>query len=401
MTGSAPAVARPKVLIVSFIGVPGGSHNLWRHFVMDASVRDAIESHLLAPLAYRDVDPAPFVDGNVTFHALTELAAPALGERLMRRMTGRAIPYATRWRTRLADLRPDLVMFNLAGMGDINWCVPAGEACAALGVPYWLVLQHAQEDFHFADDERTDAALALVQGAKRVLAVAERNRRALERALGAALSNIERGVNGITAAIAEAGARVMEASPVQIKGTVRLLCLARFDPAFKGQDILLEALASPEWRERDWVLTLQGGGSHERLLRRLVARHGFSDGKVTLRPHTSDISAVFAEHDLLIFPSRSEGSPFALAEGMAHGRPAVVTPVGGNDELVIEGKTGWVAASVTAEALRSALSRAWVARGAWPAAGFAAREHVVAGWSLAGAHRALLEHLRADTAPRG
>jgi glycosyltransferase involved in cell wall biosynthesis len=400
VTGSVAAVARPKVLIVSFIGVPGGSHNLWRHLVMDPSVRDAIQPHLLAPSAYREADPAPFADGKVVFHALTELAAPALGERLMRRMTGRAIPYATRWRTRLDDLRPDLVLFNLAGMGEINWCVPAGEACAALGIPYWLMLQHAQEDFHFADDDRTDAALALVQGAKRVLAVAERNRRALEHALGAALTNVERGVNGITAGVAEAGARVMKASPSQVKGTVRLLCLARFDPAFKGQDILLEALAAPDWRDRDWVLTLQGGGSHERLLRRLVARHGFTDAKVQLRPHASDISAVFAAHDLLIFPSRSEGSPFALAEGMAHGRPAVVTPVGGNDELVIEGKTGWVAASVTAEALRSALSRAWVARGAWPAAGYAAREHVVAGWSLANAHHALLDHLRRDAASR-
>lgn len=389
----------PKVLIVSFIGVPGGSHNFWRHLVMDPAVRDVIEPHLLAPSAYREADPASFADGRLGFHALTELAAPALGERLMRRMTGRAIPYATRWRTRLEAIQPSLVVFNLAGMGEINWCVPAGEACAALGIPYWLVLQHAQEDFHFADDDRTDAALTLVRGARRVLAVAERNRRALERALGAALPNVERGVNGITESIAAAGARVMKEAPVQVKGTVRLLCLARFDPAFKGQDILLEALASPEWRDRDWVLTLQGGGSHDRLLRRLVAGHGFSEQKVRLRPHASDISAVFAAHDLLVFPSRSEGSPFALAEGMAHGRPAVVTPVGGNDELVIEGKTGWVASAVTAEALRNALSRAWVARGAWPVAGHAAREHVMAGWALAPAHAALLRKIREDARP--
>jgi glycosyltransferase involved in cell wall biosynthesis len=363
---------------------------------MDPPVRAAMTPMLLAPRTYRDADPAPFADGAVAFHAMTELAPPALGERLMRRMTGRAIPYVMRWRARLEGLRPDLVLFNLAGMGEINWCVPAGEACTALGIPYWLILQHAQEDFHFADDDRTDAALALVRGARRVFAVAERNRRALERALGAHLPNVHRGVNGITEAMAIAGARVMKASPVHVKGPVRLLCLARFDPAFKGQDILLEALAAPEWRDRDWVLTLQGGGSHERLLRRLVEQHRFGETKVQLRPHASDISAVFAAHDLLVFPSRSEGSPFALAEGMAHGRPAVVTPVGGNDELVVEGRTGWVSAAVTAEALRNALSRAWVARAAWPAAGFAAREHVLAGWSLAAAHRDLLEGLRAD-----
>lgn len=388
--------ARPTVLVVSFLGAPGGAHNFWRHLVMDPAVGEAIAPALLAPRGYREADPTPFADGRIAFHPMTELAAPDLGERLMRRMMGRAIPYETRWRTRLDAIRPDLVLFNLAGMGEIDWCVPAGAACAALGIPYWLVLQHAQEDFHFADDARTDAALALARGARRVFAVAERNRRALERALGARLDNVERGVNGITAAMAAAGARVMQESPVQVKGPVRLLCLARFDPAFKGQDLLLEALAAPEWRDRDWVLTLQGGGSHERLLRRLVEQHRFGASKVQLRPHAADVSAVFAAHDLLVFPSRSEGSPFALAEGMAHGRPGVVTPVGGNDELVVEGRTGWVAATVTPEALRNALSRAWVARAAWPAAGHAAREHVLAGWSLAPAHRALLERVRAD-----
>jgi glycosyltransferase involved in cell wall biosynthesis len=392
----AGATAQPRVLIVTFLGAPGGSHNFWRHLVMDPSVRGAIAAMLLAPRAYRDADPTPFGDGGIAFHAMTELAPPALGERLMRRMMGRAIPYEARWRTRLDALRPDLVLFNLAGMGEIAWCVPAGAACAALGIPYWLVLQHAQEDFHFADDDRTDAALGLVRGARRVFAVAERNRRALERALGAHLGNVERGVNGIDAGVATAGARVMRESPVRVKGPVRLLCLARFDPAFKGQDILLEALAASEWRDRDWTLTLQGGGSHERLLRRVVAQHRFGETKVQLRSHTSDVSAAFAAHDLLVFPSRSEGSPFALAEGMAHGRPAVVTPVGGNDELVVEGRTGWVAAAVTADALRNALSRAWVARAAWPAAGHAAREHVLAGWSLAPAHRALLDLVRTD-----
>lgn len=397
---------RPRVLIVSFIGVAGGSHNLWRHFVTDPAIQrpdgslvaatEAMELHFLAPRAYRDVDPAPFAAGKVAFHSLTELAPPAIAERFLRRVTGRPIPYETRWRARLESIRPDVILFNLAGMGEMNWCVPAGAAAAALGIPYWLILQHAQEDFHFADDDRTDAALALVKGAARVLAVAERNHRALERSLGAALPNVVRGVNGITASVAEAGARVMKESPVHVKGSARLLCLARFDPAYKGQDILLEALAAPEWRARDWVLTLQGGGSHERLLRRLVAQHGFDERKVVLRPHASDVSATFAASDLLVFASRSEGSPFALVEGMAHGRPAVVTPVGGNDELAIEGKTGWVAAAVTAEALRNALSRAWVARGAWPVAGHAAREHVMARWQLCPAHAQLLAWVGAD-----
>lgn len=387
---------RPRVLIVSFIGTPGGAHNLWRHFVMDPTIADALELHVLAPRDYREADPAPFADGRVTFHALTELTPPPFRERMLRRMIGGEVPESTRWRTRLDAIAPDLVLFNLAGMGDMNWCGPAGEACADRRTPYWLVLQHAHEDYHFADDDRTDAALALARGARRVLTVSQRNQRTLERALGTALANMEHAVNGVTPATLAAGERTMREHPVHTKGPVRLLCLARFDPAYKGQDLLLEALAAPDWRSREWVLTLQGGGTHTRLLERLARSHGFDGTHVVIRPHSSDVSAAFAASDLLVFPSRSEGSPFALVEGMAHGRPAVVTPVGGNDELVIEGRTGWVASAVTVEALRNALSRAWVARAAWPVAGHSARERVAAGWGLAEPHRRLLANIRAD-----
>jgi glycosyltransferase involved in cell wall biosynthesis len=392
---------RPRVLVVSFIATPGGAHNLWRHFVMDPTVASALEVHLLAPRAYREADPAPFADGAVTFHALTELTPPPLRERLLHRMIGGAVPESTRWRTRLDAIAPDLVLFNLAGMGDMNWCVPAGEACVARGTPYWLVLQHAQEEYHFADDDRTDAVLGLARGARRVVTVSERNRHTLELALGTALANVEAGVNGVTGAMVVAGEQVMRTSPVRAKGPARLLCLARFDPAFKGQDLLLEALAAPDWRAREWVLTLQGGGTHERLLRRLAASHGFDDSRVVFAAHSSDVSTAFAAADLLVFPSRSEGTPFALVEGLAHGRPAVVTPVGGNDELVIEGRTGWVASAVTTEALRAALSRAWVARAAWPAAGYAAREHVIKGWTLGAPHRRMLAEIREDAAAVG
>ncbi len=386
----------PRVLIVSFIATPGGAHNLWRHFVMDPLIDDALELHVLAPRAYRDADPAPFADGRVAFHALTELTPPPFRERVLRRMIGLEVPEQTRWRTRLDAIAPDLVFFNLAGMGDMNWCVPAGEACASRGTPYWLVLQHAHEDYHFVDDDRTDAALALARAARRVLTVSGRNHRALERALGTALANVEPAVNGVTAATLAGGERTMREHPVHTKGPVRLLCLARFDPAYKGQDLLLEALAAPEWRSREWVLTLQGGGTHARLLERLARSHGFDGSRVAIKPHSDDVSAAFAGADLLVFPSRSEGSPFALVEGMAHGRPAVVTPVGGNDELVLEGRTGWVANAVTVEALQAALSRAWVARAAWPVAGHAAREHVVKRWGLGEPHRRLLANIRAD-----
>jgi glycosyltransferase involved in cell wall biosynthesis len=389
-------VARPRVLVVSFIAVPGGAHNLWRRFVMDPAVASAVDAHVLAPAAYRDVDPDVFTSGERAFHAMTELDPPSLGARLLRRLGGAGTGRVERWRGRFEEQQPAIVLFNLAGMGDINWCVDAGAACATLGIPYWLVLQHASEDFFFADDTATDRARGLIAGAKRVLFVAERNRRVLERAIGEAVPQAQRAVNGVTTEQFTAGAKLAEESGAQRKGTARLLSLARLDPAFKGQDLLLEALGDAEWRARDWQLTLQGGGPLHGLLQRLIARHGFAEGRVRIAPHDADVNRAFRDCDIVVLPSRSEGTPFALVEALTCGRPAVVTPVGGNDELVVEGETGWVATAVTAEAIRAALARAWVARPVWGAIGRQGRKRVGERWVVDEAHRQLLQQLLAD-----
>jgi glycosyltransferase involved in cell wall biosynthesis len=99
-------------------------------------------------------------------------------------------------------------------------------------------------------------------------------------------------------------------------------------------------------------------------------------------------------------PSLSEGSPFALAEGMACGRPAVGTPVGGIDELVREGETGWLAHSTEADDVASALDRCWHDRAEWPRFGRAARELAERAYDLEPAHRVLLANLLSDARRR-
>ena len=71
--------------------------------------------------------------------------------------------------------------------------------------------------------------------------------------------------------------------------------------------------------------------------------------------------------------SSGEGKPLALAEAMLCGRPAVVTDVGGNAELVNDSVTGFVAQSATLAGVRDALERSWVRRNSWAEMG--ARAH--------------------------
>jgi glycosyltransferase involved in cell wall biosynthesis len=98
--------------------------------------------------------------------------------------------------------------------------------------------------------------------------------------------------------------------------------------------------------------------------------------RIRVCEHRPDILPAMAEADLLVMPSLSEGTPFALVEAMACGRPAVGTPVGGMPELIVEGETGWLARSTEVADVSDALERAWSARSQWPLIGAKAQANV-------------------------
>ena len=53
-----------------------------------------------------------------------------------------------------------------------------------------------------------------------------------------------------------------------------------------------------------------------------------------------DVRSVWSDRQILVLASSGEGKPLALTEAMLCGRPAVVTDVGGNVELVTDCVTG-------------------------------------------------------------
>src|SRR5262245_51213450 len=74
--------------------------------------------------------------------------------------------------------------------------------------------------------------------------------------------------------------------PIDVNSELRLACVARLEPAAKGQDILLEALAHPSWAGRRWRLTLYGDGPSRIGLARLVERLQLND-RVVFAGHVS------------------------------------------------------------------------------------------------------------------
>ncbi len=152
---------------------------------------------------------------------------------------------------------------------------------------------------------------------------------------------------------------------------VQLACVGRLESDAKGQDILLQVLSSEEWKSRRWVLNLYGQGRDEAYLKLLSREFGIGD-RVHFKGHVNDVSDIWRQNHLLVMPSLREGTPLALIEAMACGRPSVVTDVAGNDVYCIEGQTGFLAEAPNVKYFGAALERAWTARDRWEIMGKAA-----------------------------
>ena len=145
--------------------------------------------------------------------------------------------------------------------------------------------------------------------------------------------------------------------PTNAEGQLALACVGRLDVISKGQDVLLQVLGLPHWKERKVRLSLIGEGPNERCLRRMAERLGLTN--VEFRGQLDNVEAIWAEHHALVLSSRFEGMPLVVVEAMLCGRPCIATDVGGNRELVRDGVNGFLAKAPTVELLDEALSRAW------------------------------------------
>lgn len=70
-----------------------------------------------------------------------------------------------------------------------------------------------------------------------------------------------------------------------------------------------------------------------------------------------DIQAVYAAHDIFVFPSLVEGMPLTLLEAMAMGMPVVTTNTCGMADIVEDGFNGLLVQTADAEELAAAIER--------------------------------------------
>lgn len=350
-------------------GVPwGGSEDLWsatasrlltQHHAASACVHDwgSAEAPTLRDLATQGLR----LHRRRTPKNLTTagLVLQRLSHRLHLRRPERSAIEA------LADESPDLTLVNIAGGFPDRW------NCGVLAgrkLPYAILIQAASESWWPSDQVR-EKAIELIRAARAVFFVSGGNRQMYRKQLLFEHPNTYTVRNPF---------RVSAVDPLpwpEPSSPLRIAFVGRLEPEAKGCDLMLEALARPNWRDRDFHLTVFGTGRSEQGVKALAASLPLGS-RVAFAGHVSDITAIWRDYHVLLLPSRYEGMPLAIVEAMWCGRPCIVTDVAGHREFVADGVTGFVAPHPSVDAVEAALERMWGARARLPAIGLEAARTV-------------------------
>lgn len=152
-----------------------------------------------------------------------------------------------------------------------------------------------------------------------------------------------------------------------IDGPLRVVFVGSLDLR-KGFIYLLEAIKRLD--QKSYRLQIVGA-TGDRCCASLFSKH--STGlNVEAAPGNS--APAYHRNELFVLPTLEDGSPFAVAEAMASGLPAIVTSSCGSAEWIEEGVSGWIVPARDIDALAQILESASQSRANLGQMGLRARE---------------------------
>lgn len=122
------------------------------------------------------------------------------------------------------------------------------------------------------------------------------------------------------------------------KKECRLIFVGEFSKR-KNQEFLIKVLSELNKSAATYRLTLAGTGAEAPSCKRLARELGVED-LVDFHGFVSDIENLYAQADISVSASRSEGLPFNIMESLACGLPVVASRVKGHEDLVRPGENG-------------------------------------------------------------
>jgi len=109
----------------------------------------------------------------------------------------------------------------------------------------------------------------------------------------------------------------------------------------KGHIYLIESINKVKTQLKNIRVLIIGDGTEEQYLKRKVNEYELAD-KVLFLNYQNEIGAYYKIIDLLLLPSLSEGLPNVVLEAMSNSIPVLATNVGAVNQIIDNGKNGWI-----------------------------------------------------------
>jgi glycosyltransferase involved in cell wall biosynthesis len=135
--------------------------------------------------------------------------------------------------------------------------------------------------------------------------------------------------------------------------------ISRLNPG-KGIEYLLKAVVAVREQFPEARFLIVGGSYFDPAYKpslELLARELNVADRVVFTGERNDIQQLLQEVNISVLPSLGEGLSNSLLESMAAGLPVIATNVGGNPEIVQDGKTGFLVPARDENALSDAILR--------------------------------------------
>ncbi len=124
----------------------------------------------------------------------------------------------------------------------------------------------------------------------------------------------------------------------------------------KGHNYLLDAASRVCSKHPDAVFMIAGRGRLESDLKSQAKNLGI-ESNVRFLGFRDDVHRLLQAMDVFVMSSLSEGLPVSILEAMASRTPIVTTDVGGISEVIMQGKTGYLVLSQSADSLAEGLMK--------------------------------------------
>lgn len=122
----------------------------------------------------------------------------------------------------------------------------------------------------------------------------------------------------------------------------KFITVGRLAP-WKNIDIIIEALNDYKKANQNFIFYIVGSGPEETKLKKLVNDLDLENFVTfTGQLQKDDLNYYLQKSDIYIQASSYEGLPHVILEAMSHNLSIISTPIGGTNEVIQDGKNGWV-----------------------------------------------------------